>query len=347
MNVKNVKIVAVLILGLLVIFAFMRITILKKVPDISVEDGITYLKFPKEVLSMLPEEPDWQNDENAWDAIEIARKNNSSINEFIREELKRSNSDSFKYVNANGDIFIYDEISDNTEISDSTVFFRSKNNNLVKIQRNAIINPDYYCSYQRQEYYYHTKRFLLRNTPYVSSSMPLNNSSSHYFFKNDALYYYIQVGGISKCVKVTEGGSNIDGNLKIQQSDMSYPIIEKNGNLYVYVVENAINSEFTYSVDSNDYNIIEIDLSTLEGIYEVKTMKLFDDQYLYATINDDYIISINIDPQWNDFTLNTVPLSEFMKTLMENSLIYYSDEKDMTSYIYWGKDDKNISMFNL
>ena len=334
------KVAALLILTLLMLSLVIIFFIGKsnKVPEISVEDGITYMRFPVDKIQELPQEPDWRKEANAWESIEISKQNNKAINEFIQREVQRSNSKSFKYVNENGDIFINEEISIDTQIRDNESYFRSKNNNLVRIKID-----DFMGTVSRIEYFVHTKGSWI-NKKYVCTCENINASRHHYFWKNGTLYYIVKENEDWKIIKVAKG-EDISGFCESQNEEIIYPIIEKAGKLYVYVIENALSHSYAYYAEGK-LDLREIDLSTVEGSCHIYQEKLFNELQMVGSIEQgNYTINLGIA----DNTINQgedKSFSECYSQIVKNKAFQYSGG-DNKIYMYWEKDGKNTYFLNL
>ncbi len=304
------------------------ILLLRKVPEILVEDDITYMKFPVEKLQELPEEPDWENDLTSWKILdeELNKENRiERMNEFIEEEIKRSGADEFIYVNQNGDIMMPEPISEETQINKWQVFFRSKKDGLVKID----IEP--YDSIRREEYHTHTQRIgLFKDTRYVGSSEIINSTTGHWKNIDNTVYYLIKYKEEWENCEITKGES-ISGFVETLDEQIAYPIIEIDDKPYVYVVENAIPYNYAYYTQTKP-EIKKIDLSEMEGICEIYE-GIFGEIFMEAEIGV-YRVYLDIPPS------NILKLGEnqdFSECFSKIETFYYSREESRTE-MYWKKD---------
>lgn len=264
MKCRKRIVILVILIGILMVATSSDTVLVWKInPEVQTKQGTTYMKFPIEQLRELPEEPDWKVDAEAWEDFEKKRQDKDmmqKIDNFIQEEVKRSGTDAFIYINANGDVMINMHITANTVVSkmQDEVFYRSKDNNLVRVQ------IDNKGTIRRTEYCTKTRRLnRWKDERYTIFSEILNEYRAHWRYENGELYYLIKDTQEWKQVKVAEGNL-IDGISTTVNGRISYPLIERDGKLYLYTVQDAIPYHYAYYV-TNGIQITEIELQNEEG----------------------------------------------------------------------------------
>lgn len=337
MKCKKRIAVLIMLIGILIAGTSSEtVSVWKIVPEIQTYQGTTYMKFPIEQLKQLPEEPDWETNAEAWEKFEEQRKDKEmmrKINDFIQEEVKRSESDAFIYINANEDVMINSCITADTVIGkmQDEVLYRSKQNNLVlvKIDNDGII--------RRKEYFTKT-RWLNRwkDERYTVSTEILKDITAHWQYTKGKLYYLVKNSQGWKKIKVAEGNL-LEGICTTMNGKITYPLIERDGKLFCYIVENVIPNDYAYYVQ-NGIQITEIDFQQEEGICNV---------YKYG--DDEFHIIAKIDSYKIDFICEASDIS--LEEKQDFSICYQKIEKlgyresEYKSFYYRKKNGSPIGYF--
>lgn len=299
-------------------------------PEVWTEGGITYLRFPTERLQELPEEPDWEKLES-FEIFERDRQNQElkqKINNFIQEEIERSGVEEFTYVNESGDIMISEPVCIESKLYDSSssVYYRSKGNNLV------LVDAEFWgetTSISRIEYHTRTERMDgWSSKKYVCSNEPIND---HWYYDEGSLYYIIKCKEDWNKIKVTEG-KLINGYSITVKDKVIYPIIEKEGELYMYIVEDTIPYQYAYYVEQEP-KIKEMNFKEIEGICQIDE-DIFGGSYIDAKTKD---YEINIDIILPD-TLKIGDKKTLKECLQEIESFRYSGYGDGKTFMYWKKN---------
>lgn len=195
------------------------------------------VEFPFEEVKKLPPEPDWQIDVEAWQILEIQKKlENQPIKEFIKEELQKYEK-GFDFINRSGDIMLHIYTDKNME---EEAYFQSKEGNLIAIKET------FYGIY-RFEYFFDSHKFD-GNRECIGISERINGvkEADKSYQHLGKIYYYLQEGKTYRNVAIGECDRIW---AKCYKEDICFPVIQQDGEICAYVIDDAKASEYMYKTE--------------------------------------------------------------------------------------------------
>lgn len=232
--------------------------------------------FPFEKVSELPKEPNWY-EENVFNQILDFRDQERELQDWCNS-IYRQDVD---IVNKSGDI-----IPINICMLESTlgVTFFNNDGNLVIVydtSNGSMIRVEVLENSIEED----GERYCCIKEEIVNA---WDNSYIDYQ-NNKTLYYYVDTE-IPQILKMDEGISQIKGYY-IYRSFTTFPVLEKNGEIYTYILEDAESSTvpLDYSYFTKEIKIKKIILTDLEGTCVIKTIRANMQEILIMPDNDSYV----------------------------------------------------------
>lgn len=238
------------------------------------------VEFPYELVEELPEEPDWYK-ENAFYKAQRDFYDESSVTTKINKWLRETYYEQGMYVvNKTGEPIPLKNLSFQIGLT-----FYQNEGNLVVIY--DVLGDQL----MRMELY--EVPIENKNQSCIGFIEEIVNNRYNYCVDvsdNNSLYYYIN-DGEHNMLKMAEGVKIVDGYCS-SESHAQFPLYEKDGQIYTYVIFNSKDTQslnYEYQIEGSNIQKQEINIAELNGTCVVEEKGMGVIQY-----NKDGISTINI-----------------------------------------------------
>lgn len=294
-----------------VFFCFVTMVMLGACRSTAIEEvgNSVYVEISVEEIKKLPLEPDWQINPNIWGELSSAKQ------KLLSDELSKRNGEEFIYVNKDGDV-ISQKISYEMLGGEDRFYFRSSDNNLIELRKEgtSIYRYVYFLNTQEDE----------NGRRWTGSQQRINGIEKHYYQRNNRLYYYVKEEDRYETIRLAGEIELVRGTCYNKKTGVAYPVFLRDGNLYVYAIENAVpTDEYVYKTDGR----IE---ERLISLGEMDAPCKITGGYVEVEL-EEYMVNIEVTEKMPTYA-EEITLSECYSKLLKSCIA--SDENCIEFYIY-------------